>query len=106
MHLCRLPQKIPVSVIFYGVVTNTCKREMNLYTLTKSIKPFISKNDHVIKGGESVVNEMAETEFKHSLRERRKEFNEFIELIEKGDIDELKKKLQAEVDVITETLGD
>lgn len=53
-----------------------------------------------------MVNEMAETEFKHSLRERRKEFNEFIELIEKGDIDELKKKLQAEVDVITETLGD
>ena len=53
-----------------------------------------------------MVNERSETEFKHSLRERRKEFNEFIELIEKGDIDELKKKLQAEVDVITETLGD
>lgn len=49
---------------------------------------------------------MAETEFKHNLRERRKEFNEFIELIENGKIDELKKKLQAEIDVITETLGD
>lgn len=49
---------------------------------------------------------MAETEFKHNLLERRKEFNEFIELIENGKIDELKKKLQAEIDVITETLGD
>lgn len=49
---------------------------------------------------------MAETEFKHSLREKRKEFNELLELIEKENIDELKKKIQAEIDVITETLGD
>lgn len=49
---------------------------------------------------------MAETEFKHSLRERRKEFNEFLELIENENLDELKKKLQSEIDVITETLGD
>lgn len=52
------------------------------------------------------MKELAETEFKHGLRERRKEFNEFLELIEKENIDELKKKLQAEIDVITETLGD
>lgn len=49
---------------------------------------------------------LPETEFIYGLRERRKEFNEFLELIEKENIDELKKKLQAEIDVITETLGD
>lgn len=47
-----------------------------------------------------------ETEFKHNLREKRKEFNEFLELIENENFDELKRKLQSEIDVITETLGD
>lgn len=47
-----------------------------------------------------------ETEFKYNLREKRKEFNEFLELIENENINELKKKLQTEIDVITKTLGD
>ncbi|MCM1525582.1 MAG: hypothetical protein NC120_14140 [Ruminococcus sp.] len=47
-----------------------------------------------------------ETEFKHSLREKRKEFKELLELAENENINELKKKLQAEIEVITETLGD
>lgn len=71
--------------------------------LDKSVKILYNiGNDNIRKA----VKELAETEFKHGLRERRKEFNEFLELIEKENIDELKKKLQAEIDVITETLGD